>query len=117
MIQHVVQICHLPLLVPDDWEAQVGVRDLVDVAYPSGVRGDGVCGQADELDVALGEFGLEFGESAQLGGADRGVVLWMREEDDPGVADVLVEVDGAGGRLGLEVWSNGAEAKTIRCCQ
>ena len=37
----------------------------------------------------------------------------MREEDDPFVADEFVEVDGAGGGVGLEVWGGGAEAETV----
>ena len=31
--------------------------------------------QADELDVALGELGLDLGHVAELGGADRGEIL------------------------------------------
>ena len=31
---------------------------------------NGVCAEADELDAALGEFGLELGESAEFGRAD-----------------------------------------------
>lgn len=38
----------------------------------------------------------------------------MGEEDNPFVADELVEVDWAGGGLGLEVGSNGSETETIR---
>lgn len=38
----------------------------------------------------------------------------MREEDDPVVADELVEVNGAVGGLGLEVGGNAAEAETRR---
>lgn len=35
----------------------------------------------------------------------------MREEDGPAVADVIVELDGTVGGVGLEVGSKGAEAK------
>ena len=38
---------------------------------------DGVGRQANQLDSTLGEFGLEFRECAQLGGADGGVILGM----------------------------------------
>lgn len=72
---------------------------------------NGVGGQADELDAALGELGLKLGESAELGGADGGVVLGVGEEDDPVVADEVVEVDVAAGGLGLEVGGDGAEAE------
>lgn len=67
------------------------------------MRLDGVGRQADQLDTALGKLGLELGEGAQLGGADRGVILRVGEEDDPPVADELMEVNGALGGIGLEV--------------
>lgn len=118
MIQHIIQIRHLALLVPDDRKAQLGVADLVDVFDPAAVGVDGVGGQADELGVALCEFGLEAGEGAELGGADGGVVFRVREEDDPGVADEGVEVDGAVGGFGFEVGRCAAEAETVMdCCQ
>ena len=37
----------------------------------------------------------------------------MGEEDDPAIADEVVEVDGPGGGVGLEVGRDGAEAKTV----
>ena len=76
---------------------------------------DGVGRQTKELDAALGELGLEAGELAELGGADRGVVLGVGEEDEPLVADELVEVDRAASGLSLEVGGNGAQTKTLRC--
>lgn len=75
---------------------------------------DSVCAQADELGVPLGELGLELGESTKLGGADGSVVLGVGEEDDPVVANELVEVNGTGGGLGLEVRRDGAEAEGLR---
>ena len=113
MIQHIIQIRHLPLLVPDDGETETGAGDFVNVFDPAGVRVDGVGAQADQLDVALGEFGLEFREGAQLGRADRGVVFGVREENDPGIADEFVEVNGAVGGVGLEVGRSGAEAEAM----
>ena len=113
MIQHIIQIRHLPLLVADNGETETGAGDFVNVFDPAGVRIDGVGAQADQLDVALGEFGLEFGEGAQLGGADRGVIFRVREEDDPGIADEFVEVDGAVGGVGLEIGRGGAEAEAV----
>ena len=71
----------------------------------------GVGRQADQLGTALGELGLELGKGAEFGGADRGVILGVGEEDDPFVTDKVVEVDGAIGGLGLEVGGNGAQAK------
>ena len=73
-----------------------------------------VCAQADELGVPLGELGLELSEGAELGGADGGVVLGVGEEDDPVVANELMEVNGATGGLSLEVRRGGAEAEGLR---
>ena len=113
MIQHIIQIRHLPLLIPDDGETESGAGDFVNVLDPAGVRVDGVGAQADQLDVALCEFGLEFREGAQLGGADGGVIFRVREENGPGIADEFVEVNGAIGGVGLEVGRGGAEAEAL----
>lgn len=47
------------------------------------------------------------------GGTDGRVVFGVTEQDDPAVADKVVEVNGAICRLGLEVGRNGAEAQTV----
>jgi hypothetical protein len=44
---------------------------LLDVLGPLGVVVDGVDGQADDLDVAAVELGLDAGHVAELGGAHR----------------------------------------------
>ena len=67
--------------------------------------------EGDQLDAALGELGLELGKGAELGRAHGRVVLGVREQDDPLVADELVEVDGAVGRVGLEVRGNAAQTE------
>ena len=113
MIQHVIQVRHLPLLIPNDGKTETGAGYFVDVFDPAGVRVDGVGAQTDQLDVALCEFGLEFREGAQLGRADGGVVFRVREENGPGIADEFVEVDGAIGGVGLEVGRGGAEAEAL----
>jgi hypothetical protein len=69
--------------------------------------------QTNELDTARGEFGLELGEGAQLGGADGGEVIGVREEDGPLVTDELVEVDGAVGGIGIEIGGSRAQTETI----
>ena len=66
--------------------------------------------QADHLDVALVELGLDLGHVAELGGADRGEVLGVGEQHAPAVAEPLVEVDRALGGLGGEVGCGVAEA-------
>jgi len=111
---HVVGKGDLPLLVTNDREAELGAGDLVNVLDPSTVALNCVCAQADELHAPLGELGLELGEGTELGGADGGVVLGVREEDDPAVANELVEVDGTTGGLGLEVGGDSAEAEGLR---
>lgn len=74
----------------------------------------GVGRKANQLGTTLGELGLKLGKGAELGGADRGVVLRVGEEDDPVVTDELMEVDRAVGGVGLEVGGNSAQAET-RC--
>lgn len=90
--------------------------DLVDVLDPSSVGLDCVRREADQLRAALCELWLELGEGAELGGADGGVVLWVGEEDDPLVADEVVEVDWALGGLSLEVWGDGAQTESVEDC-
>jgi hypothetical protein len=59
--------------------------------------------EADDLGVALVELRLQPGHVAQLGGADRGKVLRMREQNRPAITDPLVEIDLALGSVGGEV--------------
>ena len=75
--------------------------------------------EANQLDTALGELRLELCESAELSGADGSVILGVREQDNPVVANELMEVDGTGRRFGFEVWGNGAqaEAESEKCQQ
>lgn len=112
VVQHVVQVRHLPLLVADDGEGKLRAGDLVDVPDPAAVRLDRVGRQPDQLDVALRELRLQLGEGAQLRRAHGRVVFRVREEHDPRVADEFVEVDGAGGCFGLEVGRRAAEAES-----
>lgn len=112
--EHVVGVSDLTVLVANDGEGELGARDLINVLDPSCVRRDGVGGQADQLNAALGELGLELGEGAELGGADGSVIFGVGEEDSPAIADELVEVDWAVGGLSLEVWSNGTESETVK---
>lgn len=111
---HVVEQGNLALLVANDGESDMAASDLLDVVDPALVGVDGVGRQADELDAALGELGLQLGKGAQLGGADGSEVLGVGEEDDPVVADELVEVNGALGGVGLEVGGFGAQTEGSR---
>ena len=108
---HVIEESNLPLLVGDDGEVQSVAADLLYIGSPALVAVDGVGREADQLDAALGELGLETGELAQLGGANGSVVLGVGEEDGPLVADELVEVDLAICRLCVKVGSGAAQAE------
>ena len=111
---HVVEEGDLALLVGDDGEGDLAAGHLVDVLDPALMATEGVGRQTNQLSTALGELGLELGEGAELGGADRGVVLRVGEEDNPLVADPLVEVDGASSGVGLEVGGHGTEAEAVK---
>ncbi len=75
------------------------------------MRFNGVGRKANQLDTTLGELGLKLREGAELGGADGGIVFWVGEQDDPVVANELVEVNRALGGLGLEVGRNRTQAE------
>lgn len=70
-----------------------------------------VCGQTDQFGATLGEFWLKLGECTELGRADWSVILWVREEDDPAVADEVMEVDRASRCLSVEVWGDRPETE------
>lgn len=74
VVNHVVGVRDLAVLVANDGEAEVRASDLINVLDPALVRVDSVGRQTNELDAALLELGLEFGEGAELGRANRGVV-------------------------------------------
>src|SRR5438045_4913732 len=56
-------------------------RSLLDVLRPALMVVDRVGRQADHLDVALVELGFHLRHRAELGGADRGEILGVREQD------------------------------------
>jgi len=76
---------------------------LLDVIGPLRVVADRIDGEPDDLDVPAVELGLDLGHVTELGGTDRGEVLGVRKEHGPGVADPVVEAEGAFCRLRLEV--------------
>ena len=92
--EHVVELGDLELGVADHGVVDLVAADVFDVLGPLAVVFDGVDGEADDLGAALGELAFEAGHGAELGGADGGEVLGVREEDGPVVADPLVKVDG-----------------------
>src|SRR5262249_5329899 len=76
---------------------------LLDVVGPALMAGERIDGQADDLDAALVELGLDLGHVAEFGGADWRKVLGMREQHHPFVADPIVEADLAFGGFRCEI--------------
>ena len=70
-------------------------------------------GQANQLSTALGELRLKLCESAELGCADRCIILWVGEQHNPVIADEIMEVDWAISGIGIEIWSDRAQAETV----
>jgi len=75
---------------------------------------DGIGREPDQFHPTFGEVGLVLGQSRELRGTHRGVVLGVREENGPTVANPLMEVDGPQRRLSLEVWCCRSQAETKR---
>lgn len=90
---------HDTIRVGDEGEVQGRALGLLDVADPAHVGLHVVHAQAGHLHVALVELALELRNVSELGGADRGEVRGMGEQDAPTVTQPLMEVDGAVGGL------------------
>ena len=86
-----------------DRELYIGLAPLVDVLHPLVVRVKVVGGEADDLDVALGEVGLAARDLGELSRAYGREVCWVAEQDCPAAFDELVEINVAMGGFGLEV--------------
>ena len=112
--EHVVELGYLEFGVADDGEVDLGAGDVFDVLGPLRVVFDAVDGEAEGLYAAGGELSFERADGAELGGANGSEVLGVREEDDPVVADELVEVDGALRGFGGEVGSYVIDAERHR---
>lgn len=108
---HVVEERDLAVLVANDGELNVATSDLGDILDPALVRLDSVGRETNRLDVTLGKLGSELSHGTELSGADGSVILRVGEENDPVIADELVEVNGTLGGLGLEVGGLGAQTK------
>lgn len=68
-------------------------RDLIDVLDPLAMRFDGIRGETNELDPTFGKLRFKLGERTQLSGADGGEIFRVGEENDPFVANELMELD------------------------
>ncbi len=103
--QHVVELGDFEFGIADHGIGYFVALGLFDVGGPLAVAGDGVDAEADDLRVALGEFGLQPGHVAEFGRAHGGEILGMRKEDGIAVADPIMKVNGALGGFSGEIGS------------
>src|SRR3954447_12188869 len=101
--QHPVELRHVEVDVGDHRIVRREALRLLDVARPARMLVDRVDRQAYDLDAALVELRLDLGHVAELGGADGGEILWMREQHSPFVADPIVKTDLAFGGFRFEI--------------
>src|SRR5262249_17944761 len=101
--KHAVKLRHLEVGVGDYRVVGGNTLRLLDVAGPAVMAAERVDGQADDLDAALVELGLDLGHVAEFGGAHRGKVLGMREQHRPGIDDPIVEKQNTFGYLPFEI--------------
>lgn len=87
MVQHIIQIGHLPLLVANDREAQLAARYLVNILDPAAMRVDRISREADQFYASFREFRFQFGKSAELCGTYGRVILGVGKKDYPVVTD------------------------------
>lgn len=66
VVEHIIKIGYLAGFVADDGEAEGRAGNFVNVLDPATMALNGVGGEADELDAALGEFGFEFGKGTEF---------------------------------------------------
>ena len=92
--------------VADHGIVRRGALRLADVFRPLGVLVDRIDRKTHQLDAALVEFRFQPGECTELGGANRGEILGMREQQCPAIADPVMEFDFPFGGLGYEVRSD-----------
>ncbi len=74
---------------------------------------DGVGRKTNQLHATLDELGLKLCKGTELGGANWGVIFWVGKQDNPLVANELVEVNGSLGSLSLEVRCDGSQAEAV----
>ena len=75
MIDHVIKICHLPLLVANDREFQITPSDLVNVLDPTSMAVDSIRRQANQLHSTLGELRLELCKGTEFCRTDRCIIF------------------------------------------
>jgi hypothetical protein len=112
-ILHVVEIRDFAFFVRNNREGQVASRDLINILDPSHMAFNRVRREADQLDTTFRELGFELCEGTKLCCAYWRVVLRMREENDPIVADELMEVDLPLRSFGVKVGRDAAETEGL----
>ena len=118
-MDHVVELRDVEVRVADERIVDLRALRLLDVLHPARVVGHGIDAQADDLRVALVEFGFQPRHVAELRRAHGREVLRMGEEDRPAVADPLVEPDLSlrrfGGKVRRFVPNSDCHFATSRC--
>ena len=90
-VDHAVEVRHFVIHISQDGIVHRGALGLFDVLGPTLVVFHTVDAQGNGLNVALGEFILQLGNTTQLGGAHRGVVGGVGEQHNPAIASPFVE--------------------------
>jgi hypothetical protein len=92
-MDHVIQRRDLLIRIGDDGIIHGRLLCLVDVVDPAFMRIQWIHTDGDHFDPALLEVRRNFRHGPELGGADRGVIFWMRKENSPAVAEPLMKVN------------------------
>src|SRR5215470_13575918 len=101
--KHVVELRDLEIAISDDRIIRSVALRLLDVVRPSRMLVDRVDREADDLDAAFVELRLDLGHVSELGRANRGEILRMREQHAPGAAYPLMKANAALRRVGFEI--------------
>src|SRR5262249_52055959 len=101
--KHLVELRDLEIAITDDRVVRGVTLRLLDVVRPSRMLVDRVDREADDLDAAFVELGLDLGHVAELGRANRGEILRMREQYAPGAADPLMKANASLRRVGFKI--------------
>ncbi|MNL53853.1 hypothetical protein D3C87_1771340 [compost metagenome] len=101
--QHAVELRHVVVDIGDHRKVRLCPLRFRDVADPAGMAVERIDGEPDDLYPAPVEFRLDLGHVAEFGGADWREILRMREQDGPGIADPVMELDRAFRGFRLEI--------------
>jgi hypothetical protein len=73
---------------------------------------DGVDAEPHQLDATLVEFRFQLRQCAKFRGADRGEILWVREQECPTAADPVMEFDFSLGGFSFEIRGGSANLES-----